>query len=305
MRRILSLLIALPLLADEPGKGLKVHEWGVFVVGENEAQAAAGGAPLEFIRRVEMPDQDLRRGGGGDAGPALPILHVYAASPVRLKVEVAFSQGGPTLAWPEPALSWTLKEGSKGSLWPTLTWEVQAGGKNGPEPPEVPRDHWVDTLRKLGASRLTMADGMAAEDFLFYEGRVSNFRNLVRLEAATEGQAILKSAGVPEAWYVLSDGKALRVCRATRMTGSESEALRTLESAAFQVELAGSLVKAGLTQKEAEALLGIWMGEFTKPGKRILYLLPRGEYDRMLPICITPKPEETVRVGLVLEEVGA
>ena len=130
----LSLAVLLSASAERiaPMKGLKIHEWGVFVVGENETLAAVGGAPLDFMRRIEMPEQGLGKGGGGAAGPGLPVLHIYADSPLHLQVEVAFSQGRPTLAWPEPSLSWLQKEGSKGNRWPALTWEVQTGVKEGP-----------------------------------------------------------------------------------------------------------------------------------------------------------------------------
>ena len=39
-------------------------------------------------------------------------------------------------------------------------------------------------------------------------------------------------------------------------------------------------------------------------GPRLVHVLPRAEYDRLLPIRFTPQPEELVRVGLVVQEVS-
>ena len=72
----------------------------------------------------------------------------------------------------------------------------------------------------------------------------------------------------------------------------------------LQEELLNPLTRAGLSKAEAEALLTIWIPELLKPGLRLVYVLPRAEYDRLLPIRFTPQPEELQRVGLVVQEIA-
>ena len=62
------------------------------------------------------------------------------------------------------------------------------------------------------------------------------------------------------------------------------------------------LVKAGLFAAEANSVLAIWKkGFFEHPGVTAICLLPQSEYDRMLPLSITPKPPKVLRVGIVLQ----
>ena len=305
MRRLLApLLLALPLAADEPVQGLKVHEWGVFV----GSAAAGGGAPLDFIRKVGLPPDPKEK------CCREPVIHVYAPRPLKLKVEVLFPSGRPTVAWPTPVADWILRPelerrniGREGERCPCLSWELEAGGEAGPEPPKVPQEHWIAAARKVGASRLRTADGEATEDFLFYEGTLDPFPDLVRLAAATEAECLLDSKAPQEAWYILSDGKELRAAHGTGlgMNKNSQDPVRPIEPAALKADLGRALTAAGLTEKEAEVLLGIWMQDLVKVGKRLVYLLPRAEYDRILPIRFTPQPEELARVGLVLKEIGS
>lgn len=60
--------------------------------------------------------------------------------------------------------------------------------------------------------------------------------------------------------------------------------------------LVSSLVKAGLYQDEAAAMVTTWENGYLKvPGLRLLYILPRGEADEILPLTITPAPEKLER----------
>ncbi len=62
------------------------------------------------------------------------------------------------------------------------------------------------------------------------------------------------------------------------------------------------LCQAGLYDAEAKSVLAIWeKGLFDRPGVTAIYLLPQEEYDRMLPLTISPKPQKIVRVGIVMQ----
>ncbi len=66
-----------------------------------------------------------------------------------------------------------------------------------------------------------------------------------------------------------------------------------LAKAAVEAEL----VKAGLYPKEAAAMCNNWeKSYFATPGTRLLHIVPRTSTDAMIPIDISPKPTEMVRV---------
>jgi hypothetical protein len=61
--------------------------------------------------------------------------------------------------------------------------------------------------------------------------------------------------------------------------------------------VAKALVAAGLYAKEAEAMVNTWeQSYFRTDGLRVLYVLPRGTVDELIPIQINPAPDKLVRV---------
>jgi hypothetical protein len=83
---------------------------------------------------------------------------------------------------------------------------------------------------------------------------------------------------------------------------------------AEEATLAAEMQDAGLSRSEAEALLAGWRHTFFDlmpddnfisvplgPSLEAIYLLPRDDYDELLPIRIDPEPRTLVRVGLGLQ----
>jgi len=65
------------------------------------------------------------------------------------------------------------------------------------------------------------------------------------------------------------------------------------------------LVKEGLTKEEAGGLIACWRKQFFEtPGRRLLTILSREDYDEICPLTIRPTPTKTVRVGIVLTELA-
>ena len=57
------------------------------------------------------------------------------------------------------------------------------------------------------------------------------------------------------------------------------------------------LIQTGLYQKEAQAMVDTWSSSwFTEEGLRLFYLVPQTVTDEILPLTITPKPDEQLRV---------
>jgi hypothetical protein len=69
------------------------------------------------------------------------------------------------------------------------------------------------------------------------------------------------------------------------------------------VEFRRMLTDTGLTVDEAEGLIVSWTPPFFQtPGKRVLCIMSRADYDFLCPIQIRPTPTEIVRVGIILTE---
>lgn len=276
-----------------PMKGLRIHEWGVFLAGKAGTRAAAGsGESPGFLQKISVPEAP-----DPDAEPdecREPVIHVYAPQAMDLKASVSFSEGAPELAWP-------TAEATR-RPYPTLSWSLKVLKEDGPETPKVPEGHWIAAARKAGSDLLVSKDGRA-ERFLFYEGRSSVPSEA---EVACENGEYTFFTHLPTDLWVVEGGKSLRCARAHGPLGLKNvpRAAEAVEEEALRKELSAALVKAGLNEPEAGALLTAWMPELSKPGARLLYLLPREDYDRLLPVEFAPSPEEFVRVGLVVREVS-
>jgi len=74
------------------------------------------------------------------------------------------------------------------------------------------------------------------------------------------------------------------------------EALGDVRKRAMQ-DMAAELVKQGLYDKEARAMVNTWQDQwYAEEGTRVLYLLPRPWTDRTLQLQVTPQPDSVVRV---------
>lgn len=77
-----------------------------------------------------------------------------------------------------------------------------------------------------------------------------------------------------------------------------------VSSLRLNTALVGALVREGLYEREAAAMVKTWQSSwFGEKGVRVLYTLPRQWTDTVLPLRITPAPLETVRVMVGRSEV--
>jgi len=79
--------------------------------------------------------------------------------------------------------------------------------------------------------------------------------------------------------------------------------LQTMQSEVSQ-QMQAALVNAGLYSREAAAMVKTWSDLwFREEGARVLYLLPRSWTDQVLPITVSPAPQELVRVMVGRAEI--
>jgi len=152
------------------------------------------------------------------------------------------------------------------------------------------------------------------ERFLYYDGLVPAPGLLRCVATAAESVTVRNSARFPLAGLFVIDRRQARQGKAAGFAhhvgpiapGETAKiSLRRVPPADLPAKAAApirqALTAAGLYADEADGLLKIWRkGFFERPGLTALYLLPRAEYDRMLPLAVTPKPPEIVRVGVAL-----
>ena len=92
------------------------------------------------------------------------------------------------------------------------------------------------------------------------------------------------------------------------MAGGEERVVTEVAGGAnphmVQSKLVQALVESGLNGEEAVAMVRTWQKSyFDTPGLRVFWVVPRAFTDQILPITLSPQPEELERVILGRSEV--
>jgi hypothetical protein len=222
-----------------------------------------------------------------------PVLFLTSNRAVDVSVEVGFRGGEPWLFYPAATV-----EGAEGGSR-LLTWRGRLAPSARAALPAVPPGHWWQLLRDAGGDLFLGADG-TAERFLFYDGPVQ-FEPSFVIERRPGG-ALVQPMTLEEALF-FADGAGYTENRVARQPRGAAVVAQG-DGAALRARLDGELRARGLTAAEARSLLETWRDDlFLSAAPRAIYFVPRNLYDLMLPLRVTPAPAETVRVGLVIEEL--
>jgi hypothetical protein len=158
-----------------------------------------------------------------------------------------------------------------------------------------------------GSTRPGMMNGSSSqgdfmEKFLFYRG-VGRFELPVRAVFDQQEQVALRNEGqLPLNSAILIDvrsnqirAQAIGRVPANREIPFGKTREMTLEELSTVVK--GVLISEGLYQKEAASMVETWKQSwFGEEGTRVLYIVPEQTTDELLPLTITPRPRETLRV---------
>jgi hypothetical protein len=155
--------------------------------------------------------------------------------------------------------------------------------------------------------------GFDYEKFLFYRGLGAFETPLVaRTDASADGMRLTMTNRAPQplkgivavkvegdsiAFAPLPDlaGGGTATVSLTQLLANKEDANEGVHTVKRAV--AGSLMAAGLYEKEAQAMVNSWeKSYFRTDGLRLLYVLPRETTDALIPIQIKPAPTELVRV---------
>jgi hypothetical protein len=303
-----SVLVLAALSGGPENPPLTVHEWGTFT-----SVSASDGAPLvwnPFSGPSELPSfvyvPDSRREEAlwskleytTTIRMETPVLYFYAGEELDVNVRVDFPKGAITEWYPKAR---SVKR--EGLDWGRI--RVRPGA-----PEEFPREtgasHYYPA-RETGAAPIRVSSPGLVQDekFLFYRG-VGWFPPPLRITLSNERIRVTNSGPdpVPAILFENRGGKTgFRVLGALRgevgvappdLTTPASEAMAALEKL---------LIRSGLYEKEARAMLNTWRDSWFEEGLRVFYLVPRAAVDSLLPLSLDPKPLELARVFVGRAEI--
>jgi hypothetical protein len=303
------------LIADDQqaASDVTVHEWGTFTSIAGKDGAAAEWSPLtgstdlpQFVEHFREPNFKL--GLRGTIRMETPVLYFYSPRDATVSVNVSFSKGVITEWYPhadrvEP--SGVLRDALLSRLKSdgNITWSHVAISPNlsGEFPREARSDRYY-AARETSSTPLhiktTTTDQQ--EKFLFYRGVSAAPLPLSTMQNA-DGRLLIKSLDASEIPAIIlferrGDRVGYRRVRSPTVgTVVEPPELNgDLDSLYRDVE--GTLVDQGLYPDEARAMVDTWRDTWFEEGSRLIYIVPRGFIDHILPLMINPAPTQIVRV---------
>ena len=329
-----GVFVWMPLLiltCDEPGNcqdkkaekpaNFEIHEWGVFTAPRNsywlkQDMVAEWSSFPDFFHGV-WPKKKLAY-----YGPVTkPVIYFHSKDKLNIQLQIEFTTGRPLIWWPPAVLPCTGRYGRRKSLvdGKDLNSEnallfhlrMNQGMENRPQ---VDSKHWMSQLRKVRSAPLSahggysrLGDHRHGENFVYYDGVMKSPKppTVVRKKRGIQ----FKSHSDHD-WldvFVIdrtndelrvADKVIDRIAAGKRVTSVSLEKVEDTKQASKS--LLKKLIKAGLNEDEAQALLAVWgEGLFERGGLTIFYRVPQKTYDQWLPIATKPIAKKTVRVGLV------
>jgi hypothetical protein len=291
---------------------LVVHEWGTFTSIAGKNGIAVDWRPLnspsdlpKFVYTVSdrsftprpVPLKGQLR---GLVRMETPILYFYSDKEVDVNVKVDFPDGKITEWYPHARLVAGSIDWGQVKITPDAALHL---------PVDSTESHYYPA-RETDAAPIQIAgsDDQPAqqEKFLFYRG-VASFtlpvwvrldggnilvRNLDRNEIAN--LIVFENHGGKIGYRLLNNFTGQQSCERPAL----DQSLESLIN-----ELKQILVASGLYEKEAVAMIKTWRGSWFEEGMRVLYILPRQATDAVLPLTITPRPDQVVRVLVGRTEV--
>lgn len=298
----------------DPNNSLIAHEWGTFtsVAGED-------GNPVPWAPLFGAPDLPCfvdHIGIGyltkwqisGLVRMETPVLYFYSQRALTLSVHVDFPRGLITEWYPQASKVTPASPPAVGPIYRngSIEWDgvsLLPGGK-------------VDFPSTTGPSRYYAARqtdsvplriGTEQEKLIFYRG-VGNFAPPLRPHYGTDGKLEIHNAGtepIPLAIYFENHNgqTGYQVVRSIKDTVTLDLPPLTSDLSQLRGELTADLVEFGLYPKEASAMIGTWRDSWFEEGARVLYIMPKGDVDSVLPLTISPEPQLITRVFVGRVEV--
>jgi len=311
-----SLVVSAGLMGSEKTavfSGLTAHEWGTFTSIAGEKGQAVEWSPLTgstdlpgFVEHFRSTGFKL--GLRGTVRMETPVLYFYDSREETVSVNVRFVKGVITEWYPqasrlEPTAA--LYDASLNGKQPdgSISWDAVTvtPGLRADFPAEN-RDNPYYAARQTASTPVLVKTqrGEQQEKFLFYRG-VANFAVPVAARLTSGGQVLIENHGDEEIPGVIlferrGEKVGFRVAGAVKDRAILDLPELTQTVGSLGRELEGLLVSRGLYQDEAHAMVETWRNSWFEEGSRLLYLVPGGFVNAVLPLSIRPAPVQTVRV---------
>jgi len=309
-----------------------IHEWGTFTSFAGSDGISLEFRPLvtsdlpDFVLdRAKQANLFSQRFSAGDRSVyttkstvrslqrmETPVTYFYTDRERVVDVAVGFPKGLLTEFYPPVRMMFPVfvKGQNEKLADSSLTWEkvklIPTGGIKGTmlPPPTSGNDHY-GFARQTDSAMLQIDDKLINktyyEKFLFYRG-VGNFDLPVTLQSTAGGKFTIRSSckdSIHAAFLVQISHGHIRCAKVGRIESEIETILPKQEITIDQLcdDVAAEIVADGMYEKEARAMVNTWRSSwFGEEGTRLLYLLPQSLTDRMIPLKVTPKPDQTVRV---------
>jgi hypothetical protein len=335
MKVIATILIAglvgaaTPVGAENPVNYI-AHEWGTFT-----SVQGADGVQMEWnpLLGTDLPKfvYDLRRTNiemalsktafRGRQRMETPVIYFHSDEVFNVDVEVMFPKGTVTEWYPRGVSPAKPKPDKPSISWPNVTvippGSIEATDLAKRLPKEEGGNHYY-AAREADADYVSVPSPEGApevEKFLFYRGVGSFIAPLqVTMPDANSPALRLENTGdqplqslfvirVGEGFMTITPHGAL-AAKAT-VTVEIGDPLPIEEGRIKLGKLVREdLTRAGLSVTEADAMVKTWDESwFCERGVRALYILPQAWADSVLPLKLTPAPNQLVRVFVGRAEV--
>jgi|SRR5580658_416271 hypothetical protein len=293
------------------------HEWGTFTAiagkdGRAVQWSTLSGStdPPQFVEHISTAN--FKAGLRGTIRMETPVLYFYSPHDVTVSVKATFSKGVITEWYPHAARvqpSGVLRDFDLRRLHAdgSIAWDGVAVSPNLSR--EFPRDVAADryyAARETSSAplRVQTTTGEQQEKFLFYRGAsASPLPVSAKLDA--DGKLLVKNLArstsegeIPAVILFERRGERVGYRFAGALTDEtviDPPAL-TGSVDALCADLAAILVNQGLYPDEAHAMIETWRDSWFEEGSRLIYVVPRGFVDKVLPLTINPAPGQVVRV---------
>jgi hypothetical protein len=306
--------------ADEQhtASDLTAHEWGTFTAIAGKDGRAVEWSPLglpRFPPSTDLPrfvehidDVNFKLGLRGTIRMETPVLYFYSPRDLTVSARVSFSQGLITEWYPhadhiQPAGVLTDTSLSRSKPDGTIEWgRVTVSPTMAAEFPNDAQTNRYYAARETAASplRVQTITGEQREKFLFYRG-VSASSLPISARPTPDGRIVIESLGehqIPNAILFERRGERVGYCLTGPINGATTVNPPVLNGNIDSLygDLEEILVGQGLYRDEAHAMVETWKESWFEEGSRLIYIVPSGFVEKVLPLTIDPRPGQIVRV---------
>ncbi len=301
-----------------------VHEWGTYTSVQGSDGASLEGMHHEeeqlpaFVHRRAVVPQGMK---GLEILPEgvtqkleTPVLYFYSDRARAVTVDVGFPQGVVSEWYPQAASTAPAVGALTGVRDGHARWEIELDATLADaDLPAVDEDDVWAPSRRVAA--MALRAGEERERFIFYRG-LGRFEMPFRVTSQAGSPALtVRNDGaedVPAVFLLRVDGPTGVIESLGPLAAGESRVVvptpkehpLDLYSAEARALVAEALEDTGLFEDEALAMVDTWFHSyFRTPGLRVLYVAPRAWTDALLPLTVSPGPDELVRTLIGRVEV--